>query len=184
MNVLGLRIPIRFVRGSTVRLLLTVVALACGVALICAIDLANRAVYLAFVDVIDTMAGRASLQVTAGGGALFGEEVATAAARVEGVELAVPVVSSWAFTTDGTGEQLTVHGIDVTSDDAIRTYEPSPDAVEVRGDPLVFLNRPDSILLTQVFATRHQSGSMTPSIWTHQRAPSASSYAGCWHRPG
>ena len=36
--------PRRFLRGSAVRLLLTIVALASGVALVCAIDLVNRAV--------------------------------------------------------------------------------------------------------------------------------------------
>lgn len=148
----ALRMPLRFVRGGVVRLVLTVLALACGVALVCAIDLANRAVYVAFGDVLDTMAGRAALQVTAGNGALFDEAVAETVAGVPGVELAVPVVSSWAFTTDGTPEQLTVHGIDVTNDDAIRTYEPSGDAAI--DDPLVFLAKRDSVMLTHAFAER------------------------------
>src|SRR6185295_8685402 len=96
----SLRLPLRFLRGHYGRLLLTVVALAFGVALVCAIDLVNRAVFIAFAEVVDSVAGRAALQVTAGEGGLFPEDVAARAAGVPGVEIAVPVVSAAAFTTD------------------------------------------------------------------------------------
>src|SRR5262249_5461698 len=86
------RMPWRFQRGARGRLVLTVTALACGVALVCAIDLVNRAVLRAFTEVIDTMAGRAALQVSAGGSGLFPEEMAEKVASVAGVELAVPLV--------------------------------------------------------------------------------------------
>ena len=51
------RLALRFLRGSYGSLSLTVIALACGVALVCAIDLINGAVLRAFDDVIDNMAG-------------------------------------------------------------------------------------------------------------------------------
>ena len=70
------RMPRRFLRGGVGRMIFTVAAVACGVALVCAIDLVNRAVHAGFVEVIDTMAGRASLQVVAGDGALVPEDVA------------------------------------------------------------------------------------------------------------
>jgi putative ABC transport system permease protein len=146
--------PRRFLRGGIARIIFTVVAVGCGVALVCAIDLVNRAVYAAFVDIIDTMAGRASLQISAGDGALLPEDVATTVRGVTGVQLAVPVVSSWAFTTDGNGEQLTVHGIDIGNDDAIRVYEPAASSPAL-DDPIVFLNHRDSIVLTSAFAIRH-----------------------------
>ena len=57
--------PLRFLRGSYTRLVLTVIAIACGVALVCAIDLADRAVMRAFVEVMDTATGRVALQVRA-----------------------------------------------------------------------------------------------------------------------
>src|SRR5262245_33515724 len=111
MRVLAM--PRRFLRGSAARLSLTVLALAAGVALVCAIDLVNRAVHVAFVEVVDTMAGRTSLQVSGGEGALLPEATAETVARVPGVQLAVPVVSSWAFLADGSGEHLIVHGVDI-----------------------------------------------------------------------
>ena len=136
------------------RLALMVIALASGVALVCAFDLASRAVLRGFVEIIDTMAGRAALQVTAGEDGLFSEEVAATVAAVPGVELAVPVVSGAAFTVDESGELLTVHGVEITEDAAVRTYSAhDSDGLELE-DPLVFLSRPDSIALTRIFADR------------------------------
>lgn len=150
----SLRIPRRFLRGGAGRLALTVAALACGVALVCAIDLVNRAVLRAFVEVVDSMAGRAALYVTADG-APFPETVADALAGIAGLELAVPVVSGTAFTTDASGELLTVHGVDVADESAVRVYE-SRDAGGLElDDPLVFLSQPDSIVITRSFAARH-----------------------------
>ena len=152
MTVVSVALPRRFLRGSWTTLSLTVVALACGVALVCAIDLVNRAVLRAFVEIVDTMAGRAALQVTAGEGGLFAEQVAATIAKVPGVELAVPVVGATAFTADGSGELLTVHGVDVTDEASVRVYEARDHGGLEVDDPLVFLSQPDSIMLTRVFA--------------------------------
>jgi ABC-type antimicrobial peptide transport system permease subunit len=148
------RMPWRFLRGSYTRLAFTVIALACGVALVCAIDLVNRAVLRAFVEVIDTMAGRAALQVSAGEGGLFPEEVAATVAAVPGVELAVPVVSATAFTADESGELLTVHGVEITNEAAVRVYEARDAGGLELEEPLTFLNQPDSVVLTSAFAKR------------------------------
>ncbi len=152
MRVPSLRLPLRLLRGYVGRLALTLIALASGVALVCAIDVVNRAVLFAFVEVVDTMAGRAALEIAAGQGALFSEDVATRAATVPGVELAVPVVSAAAFTTDGSGELMTVHGVDITNDAAVRVYDVRDEGGVSIEDPLVFLSQPDSILLPRSFA--------------------------------
>jgi putative ABC transport system permease protein len=149
----SLRIPRRFLRGSYARLVLTVTALAFGVALVCAMDLVNRAVRRAFVEVVDTVAGRAALQVSAAGPP-FAENVAEIVAGVAGVELAVPVVSGTAFTVDGSGELLTVHGVEITNEAAVRIYEARDAGGLELDDPLVFLNQLDSIVVTRDFATR------------------------------
>src|SRR2546427_11874243 len=67
----SLRMARRFTRGGAARLALTVLAVAWGVALVAAVGLANHAVLRAFVEVIDTMAGRAALDGVAGEGGLF-----------------------------------------------------------------------------------------------------------------
>jgi hypothetical protein len=147
--------PRRFLRGSALRLLLTVLALASGVALVCAIDLVNRAVGTAFTEILDTMAGRVSLEVDGGEGALVPETLADTLKSVAGVELAVPVVSSWAFLADGSGEHLAVHGVDITNDDAVRAYEPAGTDAAGLAEPLEFLAQRDSVMVTDIFAKRH-----------------------------
>lgn len=152
----GLRMPLRFLRGGYMWLALTVVALASGVALVAAIDLVNRAVLRAFVEIIDTMAGRAALQVSAGEGALFPEDVADKVRAVPGVEVAVPVVEATAFVADESGELITVQGVDIAREEAVRVYEAQDAKGLAIDDPLFFLAQPDSIVLTRAFATRRK----------------------------
>jgi putative ABC transport system permease protein len=155
---LSFNLPVRFLRGSYGRLAFSVLALALGVALVCAMDLVNRAVLRAFVEVIDTMAGRAALQVANGQGGIFPEEIADRIAAVPGVELAVPVVTASAFTVDGETELLTVYGVDVANDAAVRVYESRDAGGLAIDDPLEFLNQPDSIVVTRTFAERRNLG--------------------------
>jgi putative ABC transport system permease protein len=158
----SLELPLRFLRGRRVELALAVVALTIAVAFVCTVDLVNRATLVSFAEVIDRMAGRASLQVSAGEAGLFPEDVAATVARVSGVELAVPVVSATAFLADGRGELLTVLGVDITHEPTVRSYEPSgadrPGGGFGIEDPLVFLSQPDSIALTKTFADAHDLG--------------------------
>jgi putative ABC transport system permease protein len=151
VTVFSFRMPRRFLRGHSVRLSLTVLALACGVAQVTADDLTGRETLRTFVEIIDTMAGRAALQVSTGEGALFPEDIATGVAAVPGVELVVPVVSSTAFMADGSGELLTVQGMDIANQKAIAVYELRD---EERGldDPKLFLA--DAIVIPRTFADR------------------------------
>jgi putative ABC transport system permease protein len=150
VRLLSLRMPLRFLRGNYGRLSLTVIALACGVAQVAANDLVSRAALQAFVDVIDTVAGRASLQISSGDGGLFADDVATSVAAVPGVEFVVPVVSATAFATGASGELLAVQGMDVTDDKAVGVYELSEEAGWTFDDPKLLL--PDAIVVTRAFA--------------------------------
>jgi putative ABC transport system permease protein len=151
VTVFSFRMPRRFLRGNYARLTLTVIALGCGVAQVAAVDLTGRETLRAFVEIIDTVAGRAALQVSAGEGALFPDDVAGKIAAVPGVELVVPVLSSTAFMADGSGELLTVQGMDIADQKAIAVYELRD---EERGldDPKLFLA--DAIVIPRAFADR------------------------------
>src|SRR3989442_6690760 len=142
----SLRMARRFTRGGAARLALTVLAVAWGVALVAAVRLANHAVLRAFVEVIDTMAGRAALEVVAGEGGLFPEAVAAGGGATPGVEAAGPCVKGAAFAEGGA--LLTVYGVDLTGDATERVYGAQ---LEV-DDPLAFLARPDSIAVARSFA--------------------------------
>src|SRR5215813_7365836 len=112
----GLRMPRRFLRGSGAAFALTVAAIACGVALVCALDVASRGVLRAFVEVVDTMAGRAALQVTSGNGGLVPEDIVATVAGVPGVTAALGVVQATAAVDDGAGhESLAIHATDLTN---------------------------------------------------------------------
>lgn len=156
-GALGLRMARRFARGRAGRLGLTIVALAAGVSLICALDLVSRAVLAAFVGVVDNVAGRAALTVSAAG-APIAESLAGDLSAVPGVELAVPSVTGSAFMTDGSGELLTVRGVDVANEAAVRVYEARDKGGLEMDDPLVFLSQPDSIVLTRSFAAQRGLG--------------------------
>src|SRR6266478_1253875 len=125
--MVSLRMARRFTRGGAARL-------------------AHHAVLRAFVEVIDTMAGRAALEVVAGEGGLFPEDVAAAVGATPGVEVAVPCVKGAAFAEGGA--LLTVYGVDLTGDAAERVYGAR---LEV-DDPQAFLARPDSIAVARPFA--------------------------------
>ncbi len=154
MARLDMRMPLRFLRGSVAGCALSVIALAAGVALVCAMGLANRAVLHAFIEVVDTTAGRAALEVRAGEDGLLAEDTTALVAAVPGVALAVPVVSATAFVPED-DERLVVQGIDIANDDAVRVYDTrGADGLET-DDPLVFLAQPDSVALTRAFAARH-----------------------------
>ncbi len=151
---LSLRMPRRFLRGNGTALALTVAAIACGVALVCAFDVASRGVVRAFVEVIDTMAGRAALQVTAGDGGLVPEKVAAAVAAVPGVTMALGVIQATATVADGAQQEtLAIHASDLTSDAGTDVYGMRPVALD---DPLDLLAHQDSIMVTRAFADRHR----------------------------
>ncbi|MBX3023939.1 ABC transporter permease [bacterium] len=152
---LSLRMPRRFLRGGYGRLLLTILALACGVALVCALDLVNRAVLRGFVEIIDGMAGRATLQVAVEDAGAFPEALADEVAAVDGVAQVLAVVSATAFTVTDPPEALTVQAFDVTDPAAVRVYQPGDAPGAIVDDPLGFLNQRDSIIVTRDFARRH-----------------------------
>lgn len=147
-----MRMAYEHVRAHFGEMALSIFAVALGVGLVVAVRLMNAAVLAAFLDTVDAVAGRAALTVTAGEGVTFDENVVDAVSEVSGVELAVPLVRAIAFPDDGSGEFLTVHGVDLTHDAAVRVYHRARDTAEVIDDPLVFLSQPDSIVLGREFA--------------------------------
>lgn len=158
MTVLSFKYAYRNVRAGFGRMALSIVAIALGVALVVAFQLMNAAVLQSFLDTIDAMAGRAQLIVSAGDGLSFSEDVLEKVRAVPGVKLAVPLVRSTTFPDDGSGEMLTVQGVDLTNESAIRVYhdadQPSGSPQGVIDDMVEFLNSPDSVILGREFADK------------------------------
>ncbi len=135
-------------------MLSSVLAIALGVALVVAVQMMNGSVLRSFHATIDETTGRAALSVVTEDGFTMPEDIAGEIAAAPGVERAVPLVTGAAFPDDGSGELLTVFGVDLANDDAVRVYDPAGDASEAIEDPLVFLSQPDSVLVSEEFARR------------------------------
>src|SRR5262245_55686671 len=113
-TALSLKMAYRHVRRTFGRMALSVLAVGLGASLVVAIRLMNTAVLESFLDAVDGLSGRAALSVTVPDGSSFPDTLVDTVAAVPGVELAVPLVSGVAFPDDGSGELLTVHGVDFT----------------------------------------------------------------------
>ena len=136
------------------RTALTAAGVACGVALVVAIQAINTTTLAAFTDAIDDLAGTAALQVR--GHAPFDEAVADRIRALPGVDHAVPILTDTFFAVDppAAGEALAVYAADVSDGHAVKTLHLVRSGDQVVDDPLGFLVDPASIVVTDVFAAR------------------------------
>jgi putative ABC transport system permease protein len=123
-----------------------------GVAAMVSIDIVNASVLRSFEESINHITGRAVLQVT-GAESGFPEQMLDRIQNVDGVEYAVPVIETNANLAQGSERAFAVLGVDVLQDNNIRDYSVRDESAEIP-DPLLFLARPDSILLTREMASR------------------------------
>lgn len=136
------------------RTVLTTLGVALGISLYIAISIINRSTLASFKESIESVAGRATLVVT-GGESGFAEDRLEIIQKVPGVKHAVPMVTARAYFAgaDHASTTLTVLGVDLLKESAVRTYKMSDE--QVIEDPLVFLNQPDSIIVTRRFASEN-----------------------------
>ncbi len=154
MNLLNLlkHISIKRIRLQKVHTLMTVAGISLGVAAIVSIGIVNKSVMRSFEDSINRVTGRAALQVT-GAASGFPEELIERVQKVPGVEYAVPVIDTQGILIGAKERTLMILGVDVLQDGNIREYKLSDETADIP-DPLLFLARPDSILLTRELALR------------------------------
>ncbi len=154
MNFFNLfkHISLKRVRLQKVHTLMTVAGICLGVAAIVSIGIVNKSVLHSFEDSINHVTGRAMLQVT-GAASGFPEELIGRVQKVPGVEYAVPVIDTQGILVKGKESTLMILGVDVLQDSNIRDYKLAEDNSDIP-DPLLFLARPDSILLTKEMADR------------------------------
>jgi putative ABC transport system permease protein len=142
---------LRHLRLRPARTALTTLGVSFGVALFVAIDLINRSTTGSFRENVEAVSGKTQLSVSAGD-AGFDEGVLETVRLFPGVRHAVPMVENSAyFAGDREARQsLRVLGVDLLKEQAVRTYKTADE--QVVDDPLVFLNQPDSIIITHAFA--------------------------------
>jgi putative ABC transport system permease protein len=150
-----------YFRRHVLRTLLTTAGIVLGVAVFVGMHTANQSVLFAFSHTVDRIAGKTELQVTAGETG-FDESVLEKVQSGSTVGVAVPVIEAVVDTRqleNGAQGNLLVLGIDMTGDRTLRDYELESGDDAVIDDPLVFLARPDSLIISKEFADRNHIAS-------------------------
>lgn len=175
-------IVVRDWRMHKLRLVLTTAGIALGVAAFFAIQTANSALVSSLNGTIEKLAGKATLQVTAGETG-FALEAVKAVRQTPGVKVAEPVTETLATTTLGGGTRLLIMGLDTSSD--LTLYNDAADQANfVINDPVAFANRKDSVAVTRTFAERFGLKSGDKFTVTTQTGPAELTVRGIFASSG
>jgi len=152
MKLLNLlrHISLKHIRLQKAQLAMAIAGICLGVAAMVAIDLVNISVLKSFEDSINHATGRASLQIT-GAESGFPEEMLDRIQNLPGIEYAVPVIETNASLAGGQERSIMILGVDVLQDHQIRDYSLTDESADIP-DPLMFLAKRDSLLLTRAMA--------------------------------
>jgi putative ABC transport system permease protein len=143
------------VRPRLGQLAAAIVMIALGVALAAGTLLANEALKKSFESSLHALAGNADLQVKAASGSGFAEHHVDGVRAVPGVVAAAPLLVGTALLPGRTDAVLRIVGVDLLDDASVRVYRGRDRRADLV-DPLVFLNQPDSVMVTKSFlAERH-----------------------------
>ncbi len=146
-------LSLRHARRHASRTLLTICGVALGVAVVIAIQTVNHTILESFRRMIDSIAGRATLQVSAGEAGVP-EDLWEKIEKLPYVKYVTPVVQQTAKVPQLGNETILILGIDFTGDEKFRDYRFSKNEGEV-DDPLAFLNDPNAVLASEDLARRH-----------------------------
>jgi putative ABC transport system permease protein len=125
---------------------LAVIGVALGVAVVVSIDLANESARQAFALSTETIAGRATHQIT-GGPAGLDEAVYHGLRTDLGVRASAPLVEGYASMRDQAGLTLHVLGVDPLAEPPLRSFTGSAATESDSAVPVAFFLRPGAALL-------------------------------------
>ncbi len=151
LNLLRL-VSLKHIRHQKARTIIALFGIALGVATMVAIDIVNASVLRSFEESINHITGKSVLQVTDAESG-FPEAMLERVQMVPGVEFALPVIQTNAMFSDGSKQSFMILGVDALQDHQIRSYKLSDERADIP-DPLLFLAKPDSILITKKMAER------------------------------
>ena len=145
-------ISLRHFLQQKLRTCLTLFGVGLGVGMIVSIAIVNQSTLQSFQESVNQISGRASLQITAGQTG-FPEEVVDRVQGLSGVEYAVPVIEAGGLIKGAKEPSLQILAVDVLQDYHLRQYDLSGEHSDIP-DPLLFLARPDSILVSRQVTER------------------------------
>jgi putative ABC transport system permease protein len=141
-------------RTHRLRIALTTLGIALGVSVFFAVRTANAILLDSLRLTVERLAGKSTLEVTAGETG-FPEEILETVRMTPGVQIAEPVIEVIAHTGFEDEGNLLILGVDTTGDQQLRDYQFDRSQTQVT-DPLAYLAQPTSILLSRSFAERHR----------------------------
>ncbi|MCE0485109.1 MAG: FtsX-like permease family protein [Methylacidiphilales bacterium] len=143
---------LRYFARHPVLTALNIAGIALGVTVFLSIQIVNHSALKSFRASVDIVAGKADLEVI-GDGLRFDEQAYPIVANHPGIAAATPMVEDVASLADYPGEYLQVLGVDIFSNQPLRTFE-LHDAQNQKPDVVQFLRDPKVIALTEKFCRR------------------------------
>jgi putative ABC transport system permease protein len=131
---------------------LNIVGIALGVTVFLSVQIVNHSALESFRASIDIVAGKADLEII-GDGLRFDENVYPLVANDPDIAAATPTVEDVASLTDHPGDYLQLLGIDIFSDEPLRTFE-LHDAHDQKPDIVAFLRDPRVLAVTRKLSQR------------------------------
>lgn len=151
MKFLLTHLSLSYARRHLGKTLLTLLAVAVGVATFSAIRTAQSALTVGILATVDRMAGKAHLQITLEGG--VPEEVQEKVRELQGIRATAPVIEQIVVPERPDLGSLLVLGVDLLGDREMRDYGFEGTDADL-DDPLLFLAQADSVALTRALAER------------------------------
>jgi putative ABC transport system permease protein len=146
-------ITLRHWQRHKLRIGLTLLGIILGASVYFAMRTANATLLGSLRLTVEMLAGKATLQITAGE-AGFPEEILKVARSTPGVDIAEPIVEVVAHTPFQDDANLLIIGIDSTGDQKLREYQFDKSQTEIESS-LDFITTPNSILVSRLFADKH-----------------------------
>jgi putative ABC transport system permease protein len=153
-------VMLQYLRQHPLRLCLTILGVASGVAIFVAIRVTNLSTVRAFAATVDAVSGRTQLHVV-GGVTSLDQALYPRVRSMPGLTAAVPVVTGYAVAEPWEEELLLVLGIDVLQDAAVRDYHLAASREDDR-ELLRQLLDPATLFVSESFARRHGLGLGSP----------------------
>jgi putative ABC transport system permease protein len=153
-------VTLPYLRQNPLRLCLTILGVAFGVAIFVAIRVTNLSTLRAFAETVDAISGRTQLHIVGEIGSLD-QSLYPRVRSTSGLAAAVPVVTGYAVAEPWEGELLLVLGIDILLDRDVREYRIVA-SEDVDRESLRLLLDPDALFVSETFVQRHGLGLGSP----------------------
>lgn len=161
-------ISLRDWRNHKLRAVVTLIGVAIGVSTYFALCTVNQSLSRSLEATVDKLAGKATLQITAGGSG-FPEDVLATVRSTPGVTDATGEILQFCRIDSKESEGLLVLGVDPEGEQKLRGYDAG--ASFPGGNPLIFLKLPGTIVISSVFADKEgmKAGHSLPVLTSRGR---------------